>query len=70
MCEPAHFGQLPNALGRDIVEMWLDAHSIAILDRAHCCKEGRIRFSDLVDGTCLRNVVPSGRHGRVGEIWN
>jgi hypothetical protein len=70
MCEPAHFGQLPHALGRDVVEVWLGAHSIAILDRAHCCKESRIRFSDLVDGTCLRNVVPSGRRGRVGEIWN
>jgi hypothetical protein len=52
------------------VETWLDAHSVAILDRAHCCKQSRIRFDALVDGTCLRNVMPSRCGGRAGKIRN
>jgi hypothetical protein len=70
MCEPVQFKPLPHVLGREIVETWLDAHSIAILDRAHCCKQSRIRFDALVDGTCLRNVMPSRCGGRAGKIRN
>jgi hypothetical protein len=52
------------------VEMWLDAHSVAILDRAHCSKESRRRFHELLSDACLRNVIPSIHSDRAGKVFN
>jgi hypothetical protein len=70
MCEPANAEPLPHVLGRQIVETWLDAHSVAILDRAHCSKESRRRFVELLNGACLRNVTPSIYSDRAGKVFN
>jgi hypothetical protein len=70
MCEPANAEPLPHVLGRQIVEMWLDAHSVAILDRAHCSKESRRRFHELLSDACLRNVITSIHSDRAGKVFN
>lgn len=74
MCEPTHFESLPDYLGKKIVEDWLDAHSVALLDRAHCSKESRLRFLQLVNGVTIRWFLPSNCSkwcsGRVEEVAN
>jgi hypothetical protein len=70
MAEMRGFESLPQALGRQIVELWLDAHSVVMLDRAYCSKETRAQFLETLTGTCLRNIVRSKHPYRIGKVRN
>jgi hypothetical protein len=64
------FQSLPRALAREIAEAWLDAHAVAMLDRAHCSKDCRAQFLEMLSGICLRNMLPSKQPRRIGKVRN